>query len=364
MIPSVDLKRQYESIKDEIDGAIAQVLSDSWFVLGKQGESFETEFSRYMGVGHSIGVGSGTEALHLALVAAGVTQGDEVITVGNSAVFTASAISFANATPVFVDIDKDYYTMDPASLEKAITPKTKVIIPVHLFGQSADMDPILEIAKKHNVKVIEDACQAHGAEYKGKKVGTLGDAGCFSFYPSKNLGCYGDGGMIITNNREMADHLKLLRNGGQEKRYYHIIKGFNSRLDEIQAAVLRVKLKYLDRWNAARANVAHLYDTQITNPFIIKPKTAEYGKHVQHLYVIRTNHRDKLQNHLTASGIQTHIHYPLPIHLQEAYKSLSPAREDLPLIESYATKILSLPLFPELTALEVATVANIINTFR
>ena len=318
MIPSVDLKRQYESIKPEIDGAIAQVFSDSWFILGKQGESFETEFSGYLGARYAIGVGSGTEALHLALVAAGVDRGDEVITVPNSAAFTASAISFANATPVFVDIDKDHYTMDPSLIEKAITPRTKAIIPVHLFGQSADMDPILAIAKKHRLKVIEDACQAHGAEYKGKKVGTIGDAGCFSFYPSKNLGCYGDGGMIVTDNAEMANRLKLLRNGGQEKRYYHLIKGFNSRLDEIHAAVLRVKLKHLNRWNAQRAALARIYDEKITNPLIIKPITAGYGKPVHHLYIIRTRSRNALQEHLTARGVQTLIHYPIPIHRQDA----------------------------------------------
>lgn len=364
MIPCVDLKRQYQSIHAEVEGAIAQVFSDSWFILGKQGESFEKEFAKYLGAGYAIGVGSGTEALHLALVAAGVTHGDEVITVPNSAAFTASAISFANAIPVFVDIDKEFFTMDPAGVEKAITPKTKAIVPVHLYGHPVDMDPILAIAKKHNLKVIEDACQAHGATYKGKKVGTLGDAGCFSFYPSKNLGCYGDGGLISTNNEKMAGILKLLRNGGQEKRYYHLIKGFNSRLDEIQAAVLRVKLKRLDQWNHKRLSISRVYDEKITNPLIVKPRAAAFGTTVHHLYVIRTPERDKLQEHLVANGIQTLIHYPIPIHCQEAYRDLSLREGSLPVAESYAKQILSLPMFPELTSEETDAIINAVNTYE
>jgi len=233
MIPIVDLKKQYETIKTEIDTAITEVFKSGWFILGRQVELFEQELAKYCGVKYAVGVGSGTEALHLALVSLGVKSGDEVVTVSNTAVFTVSAISFANARPVFVDIDPRYYTMDPAKIEKAITTKTKVILPVHLYGQCADMDPIREVAKRYSLKVVEDACQAHGAEYKGRKAGSFGDLGCFSFYPSKNLGAYGDGGMVVTDSPELAERLRMLRHGGEKKRYCYKIKGFNSRLDEI-----------------------------------------------------------------------------------------------------------------------------------
>jgi dTDP-4-amino-4,6-dideoxygalactose transaminase len=363
MIPAADVKRQYESIKKEIDDAIRGTIDKGWFVLGENVDHFEKEFAGYLGAKHAVGVGSGTEALHLALVAIGVEAGDEVITVPNTAVPTVSAVSFAGAKPVLVDIDPDFHTMDPEKLEEKITKKTKAIIPVHLFGQSADMDPIMKIAKKHKLKVIEDACQAHGTEYKGKKVGTIGDVGCFSFYPSKNLGCYGDGGMCVTNDGKIAEKLKLLRNYGQKTRYHHAIKGFNSRLDEIQAAILRVKLKHLDGWNKKRREIAGKYDVLLKGSDVIPPKAASYSNHIYHLYVIRTKKRDELQEHLKKNGINTIIHYPIPIHLQEAYADLGIKKGSLEISEKAAGEILSLPIFPELTDEEIETVAAKVKSF-
>jgi len=364
MIPIVDLKRQYKAIKSEVDSVIAEVINSSWFILGEQVEKFEKEFANFSGAKYAVGVGSGTEALHLALVALGVKSSDEVITVPNTAIFTVSAISFANAKPIFVDIDQQYYTIDPAKIEDAITEKTKVILPVHLYGQCAHMDKILEIAKKHKLKVIEDACQAHGAEYEGKKAGTMGDLGCFSFYPSKNLGAYGDGGMIITNNPELAEQSKMLRNGGQERRYYHKVKGFNSRLDEIQAAILRVKLKYLDTWNKLRRKNAFLYNKLITDEKIIKPVEASYGKHIYHLYVVKIHERNKFQQYLKNNNIDTYSHYPIPIYLQEAYRFLGLKRGACPVAEKCADEVLSLPVFPELEEGEIRYIADIINKFN
>jgi dTDP-4-amino-4,6-dideoxygalactose transaminase len=364
MIPVSDLKRQYLSIKKEVDQAINKVFEDSWFILGKQAENFEKEFGSYIGVQNAVAVGSGTEALHLALVASGIGRGDEVITVPNTAVFTVSAITFAGAKPVFVDIDEDYQLMDSSKIEKAITKNTKAIIPVHLYGQCADMDAIMKIARKYKLIVIEDACQAHGAQYKGKKAGAMGDFGAFSFYPSKNLGAYGDGGIITTNNTAMAEKLKMLRNGGQEKRYFHKIKGYNSRLDEIQAAVLRVKLKYLDKWNDMRRKNAHIYDNLITNSKIIKPKEAPYCRHVYHLYVVRASKRDELSKYLKENGIQTLIHYPVPVHRQEAYLDLGIKKGRYKTAETCAKQILSLPMFPELSEKEIQTVANALNNYK
>lgn len=362
MIPFLDLKRQVSSIREEIDSAVREVLNDGWFVLGRRTEEFEKSFAEYCGVSYGIGVGSGTEAIHLALVASGVGAGDEVITVPNTAVPTVSAISFANATPVFVDIDRSTYTMDPEGLEKAITRRTKVILPVHLYGQSADMRPILEIADRYGLTVIEDACQAHGATYGGRKVGSFGRLGCFSFYPSKNLGGCGDGGMVITEDEEMAHRLRLLRNYGQERRYYHRTKGFNSRLDEIQAAVLTVKLKYLDGWNEQRRYLASIYDSLLSED-VIKPKQADDRQHVYHLYVIRTTARDRLQRYLYEKGIETLIHYPVPVHCQDAYTELKVPLGSFPVAEQCAREILSLPLYPELSEDEVGFVARNINNY-
>jgi dTDP-4-amino-4,6-dideoxygalactose transaminase len=298
------------------------------------------------------------------LRACGVQNGDEVITVPNTAIATVLAITMAGGTPVFVDIDPQSYNMDASKIERAITSKTKAILPVHLFGQTADMGPILEIAGEHNLKVIEDACQAHGAEYKGKKAGSLAHAGCFSFYPTKNLGAYGDGGMVVTNDEEIAHRMRLLRNYGERERYYHTIKGFNSRLDELQAAVLRVKLKRLDDWNSARRQRAKLYDSLLADSGVITPAEMGYGKHVYHLYVIRTKFQDELRRFLESKGVGTLIHYPVPVHLQEAYCDLGLGRGALPLAERYANEILSLPLYPELTRQDQETAASLIKEFE
>lgn len=363
MIPFNDLKREYYSVKEEIDAAVAEVLESGWFILGEQVEAFEEEFADYCGAQYAVGVGSGTEALHLALLACGVQPGDEVITVPNTAVPTVSAISFANAVPVFVDIHPQSYNMDPSKLEMAITDRTKAIVPVHLFGQPADMAPIMEIARHHGLAVIEDCAQAHGARYRGHKVGTLGDAGCFSFYPTKNLGAYGDGGMIVTNREDVAEKLRLLRNYGQTRRYYHVTPGFNSRLDEIQAAILRVKLNRLDAWNQRRRILASLYARLLSGVLVATPIEMSYGLHVYHLYVIRCTQRDELQTFLAAHDANTLIHYPVPIHLQEAYVSLGLDEGSYPMAESYAKQMLSLPLYPALTEEEVNSVASLIAEF-
>ena len=362
MIPISDTKSQYLSIKKEIDAAIQQVLDSSWFILGENVAAFEKEFADYLGAKHAIGVSSGTEAIHLALRACGIQSGDEVITVPNTAVPTVCGITSAGAKPVFVDIDPENYNMDPGQIEDKMTPRTKAILPVHLYGQAADMEPILKIAKKRKLKVIEDACQAHGAEYKGKKAGTLGDAGCFSFYPSKNLGAYGDGGMVVTNDEGIAEKVHMLRNYGQKDRYHHYLKGFNSRLDEIQAAILRVKLRHLDAWNRKRKELAKLYNSLLRDA-VKTPTEKSYAGHIYHLYVIRTGKRDELQKFLKEKEIGTNIHYPIPIHLQEAYQDLEYKRGDFPTAEDCALNILSLPLFPELSEEQVNSVAKAIKAF-
>jgi dTDP-4-amino-4,6-dideoxygalactose transaminase len=362
MIPFSEVKTQYQNLKQEMQQAFNEVFEASWFILGKNVEEFEREFAQYCTAKHGIGVGSGTEAIHLALLACGVQPGDEVITVANTAVPTISAISFAQATPVFVDIDPGSYTMNLELIEQKITPRTKVILPVHLYGQAADMEPILAIARKHNLRVVEDACQAHGAEYQNKKVGALGDLGCFSFYPSKNLGAYGDGGMMITNDAELSDKVWMLRNYGQRKRYFHDIKGFNSRLDELQAAFLRKKLKHLDAWNERRRRIARIYDENLTNA-IVKPIEKAFAYHIYHLYVIRCQQREELQKFLTENGIQTLVHYPVPVHRQMAYQDLNIEDGSLPITEHYASEILSLPMYPELDDDDVMFVASKINEF-
>lgn len=363
MIPLVDLKEQYRSIKEEIEEAVRKVFAKGWFILGENVEKFEEEFARYCEAKYAVGVGSGTEALHLGLLACGVEEPEEVITVANTAVPTVSAISFARAKPVFVDIDPRTYTIDVDKIEEALSSRTKVILPVHLYGQASEMEGIKEIAGKHNLKVVEDACQAQGAKYKGKKVGSLGDIGCFSFYPSKNLGAYGDAGMVVTNEKNLAERVKMLRNYGQEKRYYHKIKGFNSRLDELQAAILRVKLKYLDEWNEKRRRNASLYNELLAEADIITPFEADYGKHIYHLYVIKCRKRDALAKHLGEKDIGTFIHYPVPVHLQEAYRDLGLREGSLPVSEESARQILSLPMYPELEEDEIRKVARSIIEF-
>ncbi|NJD98895.1 DegT/DnrJ/EryC1/StrS family aminotransferase [Thermococcus sp. LS1] len=360
MIPFVDLRREYQAIKDEIDQAIQRVLESGWFILGKELEAFEKEFAEYIGVKHVIGVNSGSDALYLAVKALGIGKGDEVITVSHTFISTVDAIARNGAKPVFVDIDPETYTMDVSQIEKAITERTKAIIPVHLYGHPADMDPIMEIAEKYELYVIEDASQAHGAEYKGRKVGSIGHIGCFSFYPTKNLGAYGDAGAVVTNDDELAEKLRMMRNYGSPKKYYHKFIGVNSRLDEIQAAVLRVKLRHLDEWNEKRRKIAKLYNELLEDSDVITPIEKEWAKHVYHLYVIRHRERDKLQKYLTEKGIKTQIHYPVPVHLQKAYLDLG-IRVKLPVTERISREILSLPIFPYLTDAEIEKIAMVVK---
>jgi dTDP-4-amino-4,6-dideoxygalactose transaminase len=338
---------QYAAIRSEIDGAVARVLESGWYILGKEVEAFEREFAAFCGVEHVVACASGTEAIALALMALGVGPGDEVVTVANTAVPTVSAVTMTGARPVFVDID-DYFLMDPAGIEKAITPRTKAIMPVHLYGQMADMDAILSVADKHGLPVVEDAAQAHGAEHKGKRAGSRGVLGCFSFYPTKNLGCYGDGGAVSTRDKGLCDRLAMLRNYGQEKRYYHAIKGINSRLDELQAAVLRAKLAHLDDWNRTRREAAAWYTESLESVCVV-PRERRDARHVYHLYVIRTTDRDGLKNHLEKEGVTTLMHYPVPVHLQRAYEDLGYRKGALPLTEHAAGEILSLPMHPAVT---------------
>lgn len=364
MIPFFDLKAQYKEIKDDIDKSVNRVLSSGKFILGEEVFSFEKEFAKFCKVKFAIGVGSGTFALFLALKSLGIKRGDEVITVPNTFIATAEAISQVGAKPIFVDIEKDTFNMDVTKIEEKITEKTKVIIPVHLYGHPVDMDPVFKIAKKNNLRVIEDAAQACGAEYKGKKIGGLGDITIFSFYPTKNLGAYGDAGAITTNNSEIAEKIRLLRNYGQEIKYHHLIKGFNSRLDEIQAAILRVKLKRLNGWNDSRRRIAKILNELLENADVVLPIEKEYAKHVYYLYVVRSNQRDKLQQWLKSKEISTLIHYPIPIHLQMAYKDLGYKRGDFPVAETCTNEILSLPMFPELKKEQIEEICFEVQKFK
>jgi dTDP-4-amino-4,6-dideoxygalactose transaminase len=348
-VPFVDLGAQYRTIAAEIDEAVSKVIREADFILGREVRLFEEEFARFCEVQYAIGVDSGTSALELALRAYDIGPGDEVITVANSFIASALAISHAGATPVLVDVDPETYTMDVSAVEKAITPRTKAIIPVHLYGQPADMDPILQLAQRHQLVVVEDACQAHGARYKGKRVGSLGHAAAFSFYPGKNLGGYGDGGAVVTNDRDTAKRLEMLRNYGQQEKYWHMFRGYNRRLDTLQAAVLRVKLKYLEKWNAARRQNANRYRLLLEKSEVITPNEASYAESVWHLYVIRVNQRDALRDYLASRGISCGIHYPIAIHLQPAYRDLGYQKGDFPVTEDYAQRIISLPMYAELT---------------
>ena len=363
-VPFFDSKQHYRLIKDEVDAHVQRVMDSCRFVLGENVDSFEREFARFCGTDYAMGVANGTDALHLALLACGIGKGDEVITMPNTFIATTEAISQTGAKIVFVDIDSWTYNINVAQIEGAINEKTKTILPVHLFGQSADMDSITKIARKYNLKVIEDACQAHGAEYKGKKAGSIGDAGCFSFYPSKNLAAFGDGGMVVTDGNKIAQKIKMLRDHGQMKKYEHLVEGYNSRLDEIQAAILRVKLKRLDEQNKLRRKNASIYNELLKDvDEVITPFEAEYGKHVYHLYVIRTEKRDELQEYLKSNGIFTGLHYPIPLHLQKAYEYLGYKEGDFPVAEECAKQILSLPMFPELSPKEIEKIASEIKTF-
>jgi dTDP-4-amino-4,6-dideoxygalactose transaminase len=371
MVPFLDLTRQYKKIKEEILSASQKVYGKGRFILGEEVSTFEKEFSHYCGVRYGVGVGSGTDALYLALKAAGIGEGDEVITVANSFISTALAISFTGAKPLFVDIDPKTYTMDPNSLElllkrqkaKESGRKIKAVLPVHLYGHPAEMDSIMEISNRYDLIVIEDACQAHGAKYGRKKVGSFGAMGCFSFYPTKNLGGYGDGGMVVTDHQKYDQNLKLLRCYGEKKKYQHILKGHNSRLDEIQAAILRVKLKYLDQWNEERRRKAKIYTERLSPLGVVCPSEKKGVRHVYHLYAIKTRKRDFLQTFLKKRGIETLIHYPIPIPLQKAYRELGYRKRDLPLTNLWSRKILSLPFFPEMKEHEMEKVAEGIQSF-
>jgi dTDP-4-amino-4,6-dideoxygalactose transaminase len=362
-VPFVDLRAQHDELSGAFSQAMERVVGRSAFILGPELESFEREFAAYCGATEGIGVASGTDALHLALWACGIGAGDEVITVSHSFIATALAIRFLGADPVFVDIDPVTYTMNVAEVEKAISPRTKAILPVHLYGQTADMAPLADIAKRHHLYLIEDACQAHGAEYRGSKAGALGDIGCFSFYPSKNLGALGDGGMVVTSNRMLADRVRLLRNYGQREKYYHSMTGVNSRLDELQAAFLRIKLPHLDAWNERRRAIAAFYRENIRSEHVLLPAESEGGSPVYHLFVIRCSTRDALQKHLSGSGIQTLIHYPVPIHEQEAFAAYARRPWRLPETERAARQVLSLPLYPELRLEQARLVAAAVMSY-
>ena len=365
MIPFVDLKAQYATIKPEIDAAIQTVFNTCQFTLGAEVEEFEKEFASYSGSANGVGMNSGTSALHLALLSAGIGPGDEVITVPFTFVATVAAIHYAGAKTVFVDIDPATYTMDPSRIEAAITPRTKAIMPVHLYGHPADMDPILSVASKHNLIVIEDAAQAHGAEYKGRRVGSIGDIGCFSFYPGKNLGAYGEGGMAVTANTEYLRTLRMLRDWGAEKRYQHVLKGYNYRLEGIQGAILRVKLRHLESWTRARQQAAARYTSLLEGTGIPLPVQRPYARHVYHIYAVRTSKREALQASLQERGIQTGIHYPTPVHLLPAYSDLGYRSGQFPHSEKAASEVLSLPMYPELTASSQEIVAAaLIENYR
>lgn len=362
-IPFVDLQAQYRSIKDEVDAAVLAVMSRGDFVLGGAVTEFEKAFADYCEADYAVGVDSGYSALELALLAYDIGPGDEVITAANTFIATTLAISNCGAKPVLVDIDPDTYNIDPQKIEAAITPATRAIMPVHLYGQPADMDPILEIAQRHNLIVIEDAAQAAGARYKGRKVGSIGHAAGFSFYPGKNLGAYGDAGAVVTNDPAVADKVRLLRNIGQRVKYHHDIKGFNHRLDTMQAAVLQVKLPYLDGWNEQRRRAAATYERLLAGLPIVTPSVLDDVEHIYHLYVVRLENRGALQEALQDAGVATGLHYPVPIHLQPAYQELGYKRGDFPITEAYAETILSLPMFPELDDQKVAYVVDLIQGY-
>jgi dTDP-4-amino-4,6-dideoxygalactose transaminase len=361
MIPVANPYKQYAAYKKEIDEAIERVLNKGHYILGEEVQAFEQEFSRYIGVKNAIGTGSGTEAIHLALAACGVGDGDEVITIAHTAVATVAAIELAGAVPVFVDIEREFYTLDPSRVLRAITKKTKAIIPVHIYGQPADMKPLMEIAKKNNIRVIEDCAQAHGATYYGQRVGSFGDMGCFSFYPTKNLGAVGDAGMVVTDNETLAQRASLLREYGWSERYISSIRGWNTRIDEMQAAILRIKLRHLDNDNAKRAKIAMFYNKSLEPLDIVLPGCRENATHVYHLYVVRSPRREELLDFLPRRGVAASIHYPIPIHLQPAYRGRIQGSNELPETERAALQVLSLPIFPELSEEEARVVIDVIT---
>lgn len=393
-VPLIDLKAQYETIKNELNSVVIDVLSSTNYIMGGQVESFEREFASYLRVKNAISVANGTDALVIAMKSLGIGEGDEVITTPYTFFSTAESISAVGATPVFVDVDIDTFNIDATKIEDKITKRTKAIIPVHIFGQPADMNEILNIARRNKLFVIEDACQAIGAEYYGRKVGTLGDIGCFSFFPTKNLGCAGDGGMIVTNNDNVATIVKALKvhgsgengqkaynllNGADESmlkeknndntiynplKYYNFLIGFNSRLDEVQAAILRVKLRNIDMWNEKRTENAAFYNKSITNKYIVKPIEESHKSHAYHMYIIQSNYRDKLASYLKGKNIATGIYYPVPIHLQKVYRNLGYKEGDMPVAEYLSKRTLAIPIYPELSMEQVLYIVKVINDFE
>jgi dTDP-4-amino-4,6-dideoxygalactose transaminase len=361
MVPFIDLKSQYDSLKPELDDVIARVLQSGQFILGDEVAAFEEEFAACCGARYGVAVNSGTSALHLALLAAGIGAGDEVITVPFTFVATAAAIRYTGARPVFIDIEPHAYTMDVSQIEAAITAHTKAILPVHLYGQAADMDAILDIARRHRLIVIEDAAQAHGAEYKGRRVGSIGDIGCFSFYPAKNLGAYGEGGMAVTNAPEYAHTMCMLRDWGQERRYYHRLQGYNYRMDALQGAILRVKLRYLDAWTEARRVHAACYNTLLADSGVQLPAALPYARHVYHIYAVRSPQRDALQQALYTQGVQTGIHYPIPVHVQQGYADIGYKLGNFPCSEQAANEVLSLPMYAELSDAQIECVSKAVR---
>lgn len=362
-VPFVDLKEAYARQQSALDSAVRRVMASGWYILGQEVAQFEREFADYLGVEAAVGVASGTDALLLALRAAGVGAGDEVITVAHTAVATVAAIELAGAQPVLIDIDAQTYTMDPVLLPDAITSRTRAIVPVHLYGQTAEMDPVLAIARRHGLVVIEDCAQAHGARYHGRMAGTMGDLAAFSFYPTKNLGALGDGGAVVTDDPALAERVRLLQQYGWRERYISVIPGLNSRLDELQAAVLRVRLPLLDEENAARRQLASHYDQWFAGLPLIAPSVAEGRSHVYHLYVIQANDRDALQQFLQANGVGTGIHYPRPIHQQPAYERLGYSPGRLPITEALSGRILSLPMYPDLSTEIAHSVGDLVARF-
>jgi dTDP-4-amino-4,6-dideoxygalactose transaminase len=360
VIPFVDLKRPYEKYKDEIDEALTRVIVSGWYLFGKELEGFEKEFSGYLGAGYGVGVASGTEAIQIALMACGLGRGDEVITVSNTCVPTVAGIEAAGARVIFVDIDPKTYTIDPSLIEERITDKTKAIVAVHLYGQCVDMDPVINIARSHGLKVVEDCAQAHGAGYRGKRAGTLGDAAAFSFYPTKNLGALGDAGMVVTNAVEICQKAQMLRNYGQKKRHEYLIKGINSRMDELQAAVLSARLSHLDSRNERRREIARYYIERLSPLDVILPVEARGRNHVYHLFVLRVKNRDRFVEVMAECGVETAIHYPMPVHLQAAYAEYREQSGYLKITEEHAGQLVSLPVFPELTDAEVEHVASFV----
>jgi dTDP-4-amino-4,6-dideoxygalactose transaminase len=358
-VPFLDLRSEHDPLRAEIFSSLQKVVDESAFAGGPFVARFEEDFAAFCGTEHAVGLGNGTDALWMALLALGVGPGDEVITVPNSFIATVEAISLCGATPVFVDVDEATYTLDPSLLEAAVTPRTKAVIPVHLYGQMADMDPIMAIARDRGLWVVEDACQAHGAEYKGRRAGSIGHAGCFSFYPGKNLGAWGEAGAVVTGDRILADKLKVLREHGQSSKYHHACIGWNARMDGMQAAVLRIKLRGLEQGNAARRAHAAFYSVQLSGLEELNlPATAEYALHAFHLYVVRVGDRDSLLAAMTQRGVSCGIHYPVPVHLQPAYRGLGLGKGSFPISEACASDCLSLPLFPHMTPAQIQTVVQ------